>query len=200
MILLTEEALLEALCFDFVVENPHEYLIDMFEGHLKLIKDRDDKEDELKDMAWGIAHDSFVWTKVFPLVAHILLTHFRPFYRYRTVLCVLYDVRIIAAACFIIAQRVIEGEHSPSLAARISPTSPASSLPTPPTNKPTSPDASRFAVEQLQFTEEQLAELARECRQIRPLQVLILLLSPNAPHPTFLLFISEHTSPITQTQ
>ena len=95
-------------------------------------------------------------------VLRSLLTKLRTFTRYRTVLCVLYDVRIIAAACFILAQRVIEGELSPSLAARISLTSPATSLPTPPTNKPTSPDASRFEVEQLQFTEEQLAELARE--------------------------------------
>jgi len=134
-ILLIEEALLEAICFDFIVTNPHEVLVDLFSRHAPLAEDN---EDQLKDLAWCIAHDS-----------------------YRTVLCLLFDVRIISAACFIIAQRVLEGEHSPSLSARISSTSAASSLPTPPTNKPTSPDASRFVVEQLQFTDEELAQLAQ---------------------------------------
>lgn len=134
-ILLTEEALLEALCFDFVVTNPHEVLVDLFNRHTPLAEDN---EDQLKDLAWSIAHDSF-----------------------RTILCLLFDVRIISAACFIIAQRVLGGEHSPSLSSRISSTSAASSLPTPPTNKPTSPDASRFVVEQLQFSDEELAQLAQ---------------------------------------
>jgi hypothetical protein len=51
-ILLTEEVLLEALCFDFVVESPHAELVDLFEAH------RD--EPPLQDYAWSIAHDSFV--------------------------------------------------------------------------------------------------------------------------------------------
>ncbi len=49
-ILATEEALLEALCFDFVVSNVHEVLVDLFEEHA---------EDEVvQEVAWCIAHDS----------------------------------------------------------------------------------------------------------------------------------------------
>ena len=54
-ILATEEALLEALCFDFIVSSPHETLVDLFERHTP-----DDNEDALKDIAWNIAHDSCV--------------------------------------------------------------------------------------------------------------------------------------------
>lgn len=79
---------------------------------------------------------------------------------YRTVLCLLYDVRIIAAASYILADRFLDGEHSPSLDARIASSAPSASLPTPPTNKPTSPDASRVIVEHYQFNEAERAELA----------------------------------------
>ena len=82
--------------------------------------------------------------------------------RYRTILCLLFEVRIIAAACFILAQRVVEGENSPSLSARIAKTPASTSLPTPPSHKPNSPDASRFVVEQFQFSEDDLALLAGE--------------------------------------
>lgn len=77
-------------------------------------------------------------------------------------LCLLFDIRIIAASCFILAQRVVEGEHSPSLDARIASSAPSTSLPTPPSNKPTSPDATRYVIEQLQFSEAELADLAGE--------------------------------------
>jgi hypothetical protein len=52
IILLTEEVLLEALCFDFVVQSPHSELVDLFDAH----------EDDLvvQDYAWSIAHDSSV--------------------------------------------------------------------------------------------------------------------------------------------
>ncbi|THH05247.1 hypothetical protein EW145_g4945 [Phellinidium pouzarii] len=131
-ILITEEVLLEALCFDFVVDSPHEILVDLLERYIQ-----DESEKSLCDAAWSIAHDS-----------------------YRTVLCLLFDVRIIAAACFILAQRFVDGDHSASLDARIASSSPSASLPTPPSNKPTSPDASRFAIDQCQFDETELVDLA----------------------------------------
>lgn len=51
IILASEEALLEVLCFDFWVENVHEYLIDLLE---------DWAPPPLQDYAWSIAHDSLV--------------------------------------------------------------------------------------------------------------------------------------------
>lgn len=50
-ILTTEEVLLEALCFDFVVDSPHADLVDLF--------DAQEEEPVLQDYAWSIAHDSF---------------------------------------------------------------------------------------------------------------------------------------------
>lgn len=49
-ILLTEEVLLETLCFDFVVDSPHADLVDLFDSHT----------DDLlvQEYAWSIAHDS----------------------------------------------------------------------------------------------------------------------------------------------
>jgi hypothetical protein len=49
-ILLTEEVLLEALCFDFVVESPHAELLDLFESL--------GSDTELQEYAWSLAHDS----------------------------------------------------------------------------------------------------------------------------------------------
>jgi len=68
-------------------------------------------------------------------------------FRYRTPLCVLYPPKIIATACYILSQRIVDGPHSLSLDARVSPSAPSASLPTPPTHKPSSPDASRIAIE-----------------------------------------------------
>jgi hypothetical protein len=51
-ILNAEEALLEALCFDFVVDSPHADLVDLFETH--------GVSHRLQDFAWSIAHDSSV--------------------------------------------------------------------------------------------------------------------------------------------
>jgi len=50
MILFTEEALLEALCFDFVVENPHARLVDMFASC--------ESDPLVQEYAWSLAHDS----------------------------------------------------------------------------------------------------------------------------------------------
>jgi hypothetical protein len=80
--------------------------------------------------------------------------------RYRTPLCVLYPPKIIAAACCILTQRIIDGPHSLSLDARVSPSAPSSSLPTPPTHKPSSPDASRFAIEFFGLGESELLSVA----------------------------------------
>lgn len=49
-ILLTEEALLEALCFDFLVISPHADLVDLF--------DTFQEDDPVCEYAWSIAHDS----------------------------------------------------------------------------------------------------------------------------------------------
>ena len=79
---------------------------------------------------------------------------------YRTILCVLFNVRVIAAACYVLAQRVIDGPHSTSLEARISLSSPSSSLPTPPSHKPTTPDGTRVVLEHFSLNEEDLSNLA----------------------------------------
>lgn len=128
-ILAAEEVLLEALCFDFVVDSPHADLVEIFDAH--------DVGDRFQDLAWSIAHDS-----------------------YRTPLCVLYPPKIIATACCILTQRIVDGPHSLSLDARVSPSAPSSSLPTPPTHKPSSPDASRFAVEFFGLGESELLSVA----------------------------------------
>jgi len=121
--------LLEAICFDFVVENPHSHLVDIFDAALT--------DEIVQEYAWSIVHDS-----------------------YRTPLCVLYRPKIIAAACYVLGQRVHDGSNSPSLDARISANAPSMSLPTPPTHKPPSPDATRFAIEHFQLTESELSSVA----------------------------------------
>ncbi|KAI0934391.1 hypothetical protein AcW1_005931 [Taiwanofungus camphoratus] len=128
-ILLTEEVLLEALCFDFVVDSPHAELVDLFEARqgCQLVE----------EYAWTIANDSA-----------------------RTPLCILYSPRIIAAACYILAQHCVEGPQSPSLDVRIASPAPSASLPTPPSHKPPSPETSRFAVEFFGFNEVDLAAVA----------------------------------------
>lgn len=52
IILATEEVLLEAICFDFVVDNPHQILVDLFETH--------GGDLVLQEIAWSIAYDSYV--------------------------------------------------------------------------------------------------------------------------------------------
>ncbi|KAK2466942.1 hypothetical protein APHAL10511_001200 [Amanita phalloides] len=128
-ILLTEEILLEALCFDFVVSSPHADLVDLF--------DSCGTDTLLQDYAWSIAHDS-----------------------YRTPLCVLCPPKITATACYVLAQRIYDGPNSPSLDARISAASPSASLPTPPSHKPPSPDASRRAIEYFSLNETELLAVA----------------------------------------
>lgn len=109
----------------------------------------------VQDYAWSLAHDSCV-------LSPIVVTRLMCAIRFRTPLCVFFSPRIIAAACFILAQRAAEGPHSPSLDARISASPPSASLPTPPSHKPGSPDASRFAVDYFGFSELESLHLAGE--------------------------------------
>ena len=50
-ILLTEEVLLEALCFDFIVPTPHSDLVDLFDAQPEAAA-------QLEEFAWSIANDS----------------------------------------------------------------------------------------------------------------------------------------------
>ncbi|KAI0054042.1 cyclin-like protein [Auriscalpium vulgare] len=128
-ILLTEEVLLDALCFDFVIESPHAALVDLLEAH--------QVGSLVEDYAWSIAHDS-----------------------YRTPLCVLYAPKIIATACYVLAQYLADGPHATSLDSRISSAAPSASLPTPPTHKPGSPDQARFAVGYFRLSADELSSVA----------------------------------------
>ncbi|KAG6897801.1 hypothetical protein C0992_010877 [Termitomyces sp. T32_za158] len=128
-ILHVEEYLIEAICFDLVVESPHAELVGLFDAH---------EEDILtQEYTWCIAHDS-----------------------YRTPLCILYPPKVIAAACYVLAQRISDGPNSPSLDARISTSAPTASLPTPPSHKPPSPDASRYAIEYFALGEAELVSVS----------------------------------------
>jgi hypothetical protein len=137
---------LEALCFDFIVDSPHAELLDMFDAL--------ESATEVQEYAWSLAHDSWV-NSVFSIpVTDIFLL------RYRTPLCILYPPRLVAIACYVLAQRIFDGPNSPSLDARISATSPSNSLPTPPSHKPPSPDATRAAIDHYHLTDVELSELA----------------------------------------
>ncbi|RPD66045.1 cyclin-like protein [Lentinus tigrinus ALCF2SS1-7] len=129
-ILLTEEVLLEALCFDFVVDSPHAELVDLYET-------RSSNNPQIEECAWSIANDS-----------------------YRTPLCVLYPPRIIAASCYVLAEHAIEGPQSSPLDARIASPAPSASLPTPPSHKAQHNGVSRHAVEFFGFNETELASVA----------------------------------------
>ena len=138
--------MLEALAFDFIVGSPHADLVDLF--------DSCETDTLLQDYAWSIAHDSFV------------LNFFRVFNlgqrrdRFRTPLCTLYPPKITATACYVLAQRIFDGPNSPSLDARISAASPSASLPTPPSHKSPSPDASRRAIEYFSLSETGLSSVS----------------------------------------
>ncbi|KAI0361993.1 cyclin-like protein [Trametes cingulata] len=128
-ILLTEEVLLEGLCFDFVVDSPQADLVDLFEAC--------PNSPQIEECAWSIANDS-----------------------YRTPLCLLYPPQIIAAACYVLAERAIEGPHSSSLDDRIASPAPSASLPTPPSHKSQLSGTSRRAIEHFGFNEMELANVA----------------------------------------
>ena len=84
----------------------------------------------------------------------------RTYTSYRTPLCILYSPRVIAVACYVLGQRVIDGPNSPSLDARISASAPSNSLPTPPSHKPPSPDATRAAIDYYNLTDAELTQIS----------------------------------------
>ncbi|KAI0807117.1 cyclin-like protein [Fomes fomentarius] len=129
-ILLTEEVLLEGLCFDFVVDSPHAELVDLFDA-------RSSNNQQVEECAWSIANDS-----------------------YRTPLCILYPPKVVAAACYVLAEHAIEGPQSSPLDARIASPAPSASLPTPPSHKAQPNGASRHAVEFFEFNEMELVNVA----------------------------------------
>ncbi|KAG9100489.1 hypothetical protein FS749_015082 [Ceratobasidium sp. UAMH 11750] len=93
-ILVYEETLLDSLCFDLVVESPHAFLATTFEaselgsgnhglfGVMGIARPPDDKHplDSVVLNAWGIAHDTL-----------------------RIPICLFFNAKIIAAACFLIS-------------------------------------------------------------------------------------------------
>ncbi|CAG7849454.1 Cyclin pch1 AltName: Full=Pombe cyclin C homolog 1 [Serendipita indica DSM 11827] len=89
-ILANEEVLLEVLCFDFDVRHAHAQLADLVGGPSKL-------DPKLISCLWSVAHDS-----------------------YRTPLCILESPQVIAAACFLFAQCLVDGPRGSTLADRIS--------------------------------------------------------------------------------
>jgi len=110
--------------------------------HVQLIQLLEVYESQaLQDYAWSIAHDSF-----------------------RTPLSVLYSARVIASACFLLAQKFLEGPNAVSLDARISIPAPSATLPTPPsrTSIPLFPssDRTRFVANFLALSEDELACVA----------------------------------------
>ena len=72
----------------------------------------------------------------------------------------LYTPRLIAIACYVLAQRISDGPNSPSLDARIAVSSPSKSLPTPPSHNPPSPDASRALVDYYNLHEPEVDQVA----------------------------------------
>ncbi len=83
-----------------------------------------------------------------------------PIRSYRTPLCLLYPTRIIAAACYVLAERALEGPQSSSLDDRIASPAPSASLPTPPSHKSPWAGTSRRAIEHFGFNETELASVA----------------------------------------
>jgi hypothetical protein len=63
-------------------------------------------------------------------------------------------------ACYVLGQRIIDGPNSPSLDARISASAPSNSLPTPPSHKPPSPDATRAAIDYYNLTDAELTQIS----------------------------------------
>jgi cyclin K len=72
----------------------------------------------------------------------------------------LFAPRVIAIACYVLAQRIVDGPNLPSLDARISAVAPSKSLPTPPSNKPPSPDAARVAIEHYNLNDEEISNIS----------------------------------------
>ncbi|PVF99724.1 cyclin-like protein [Serendipita vermifera] len=97
LILTDEEVLLEVLCFDFEIQYPHTHLTRIFDflGSSSSSTYRD-ALDRFIECSWSVAHDS-----------------------YRTPLCILQSPAVIAGACFLFAQCLVEGPASPTLKDRL---------------------------------------------------------------------------------
>ncbi|KAJ3480943.1 hypothetical protein NLI96_g8001 [Meripilus lineatus] len=129
LILLTEEALLEALCFDFVVDNPQSELIDLFDAKRT--------SQEVEDYAWSIANDSSA--------PSVLSSYLQPLTS---------SLDQVSNAT-----HVVDGPTSTSLSVRIASPAPSASLPTPPSQKAISPEETRFAIEYFGFNEVELSSV-----------------------------------------
>ncbi|KAG8823576.1 hypothetical protein FRC17_009292 [Serendipita sp. 399] len=92
VILTYEEVLLEVLCFDFNIHFPHAFLADIVSS----LESSRQRNGPLIECAWSVAHDS-----------------------YRTPLCVLESPQVIAAACLLFAQCLIDGPDGPTLTQRL---------------------------------------------------------------------------------
>ncbi|KAH9946196.1 cyclin-like protein [Epithele typhae] len=90
----------------------------------------------IEDCAWSIANDSF-----------------------RTPLCILFPPRIIAAACYVLAEHAVEGPLAAPIDPRLASPAPSASLPTPPSHK-ASPGGPRRAIEFFSFSPAELANVA----------------------------------------
>lgn len=91
-------------------------------------------------------------------------------------MCILYPPKVVATACYVLAQRIFDGPNSSSLDARISAAAPSASLPTPPSHKPPSPDASRYAIEYFTFDKEEISSVSgtNSCRICVDLILIVL--------------------------
>lgn len=74
----------------------------------------------------------------------------------------LYPARIIAVACYVLAQQYMDGASSLSLTDRLASPAPSASLPTPPSQKLSYPESTRFAVDYYNLNETELSSVAGE--------------------------------------
>lgn len=112
---------------------------------------------------WNNTHGLSSMTRQSPVITEVFLFPLNslmfPTISLRTPLCILQPPRIIATACFILAQRLEEGPNSASLNERIYSRSSAS-LPTPPHMHPRSPPSANFAQGFFQLSEPDMEAVA----------------------------------------
>lgn len=113
-----------------------DFTVDHPQAHLIKLLEVVEANETLHQYAWTSIHDSF-----------------------RTPLCILYSSRIIAAACFVLAQRLVEGPNTASLDERIFARSSAS-LPTPPHMYPHSPQSRSFIQDFFYFSDLEMEDVA----------------------------------------
>ncbi|KAI0082687.1 cyclin-like protein [Panus rudis PR-1116 ss-1] len=128
-ILLTEEVLLEALCFDFVVDPPQAELVDLLDAR--------EQPADLEDYAWSIANDSYRTPLCLLFPPNIIATT-----------CFVLAQHLVEGP-----------NPLTPLSARISSPAPSASLPTPPSQNMVASDNARFAIEFFRFNEMELASV-----------------------------------------